>query len=340
MGLLNSHPGSWFGLPDFGVTEAVGGLFNKPTTAQGGSNLFGPTSRAQVPGATGPIGQGTPTPYQQPGQVLGTSAGGGGGGQLSAPNPNDPGDPRSPAYGQQSDPYAALRSEISGAWDSYLTGLQGTSGFIDQQRTAQEGIAGSQLKQGQEGLQGQKAKSLRDIANTTRNAFQAGNNYLGSMGAGDSSAANMYSYAINKDANKQMGDLNNFVTGEMTKLQSTYDQQIQGIAQWFAQSQQQLKQQIAEGGLKKGQDLANLSKGILDQAIAETNRIKSESSNRYNALVQWAASNSQNMGQLQQNIAQIPQAMGQMNVFGQGGSGGQPVGGGPRKTDLFGNPIV
>jgi hypothetical protein len=40
------HPGSWFGLPDFGVTEAIGGLFGGQRTAQGGSNLYGPQSSA------------------------------------------------------------------------------------------------------------------------------------------------------------------------------------------------------------------------------------------------------------------------------------------------------
>lgn len=243
--------------------------------------------------------------------------------------------------GQPADPYAGIRNEISSAWDNYLGQLGGVSQFIGDQRTAQEGVANSQLTQGQNTINSQKASSLRDIANTTKNAFQAGNNYLGSMGAGDSSAANQYSFAINQQANKQTGDLNNFVNTQLQTLQSTHDQQIQGIAQWFAGQQQVLKQQIAQGGLQKGQDLANLSKGILDQAMQATNALKAESSNRYNALLQWAAGNSQNMGQLQNNIAAIPQAMGQMQLGGGGMARGVgPVGGGaPQKTDIFGNVI-
>ncbi len=244
--------------------------------------------------------------------------------------------------GQQADPYAGVRNEISGAWDSYLGGLGETSGYLDDQRTAQEGIANSQLQQGQNVANQQKASSLRDIANTTRNAFQAGNNYLGSLGAGDSSAANQYSFAINQQAGKQTGDLNNFVSGQMQNLQSEHDQQINHIASWFADSQSKLKQQIAQGGLQKGQDLASLSKGILDQAIQATNQIKANTQNQYNSLVTWAANNSHNLGQLQQNIAGIPQAMGQMSL-GAGGVGGRPAYGGAvtnGKTDLFGNSIA
>ena len=40
--------GSW-GLPEFGLTEAVGRFLNKPTTAQGGSNIIGGKPKAQEP---------------------------------------------------------------------------------------------------------------------------------------------------------------------------------------------------------------------------------------------------------------------------------------------------
>lgn len=63
MGIFNPHQGSWFGLPDFGITEMFGGQ----KTAQGGSNLFGPP-QAQTPVYTPPtntdmystVGSGSP----------------------------------------------------------------------------------------------------------------------------------------------------------------------------------------------------------------------------------------------------------------------------------------
>lgn len=41
MGILNPHQGSWLGMPDYGITEAIGGLLGTPRTAQGGSNILG-----------------------------------------------------------------------------------------------------------------------------------------------------------------------------------------------------------------------------------------------------------------------------------------------------------
>lgn len=244
---------------------------------------------------------------------------------------------------QGGDPYAGLRNDIGASWDEYLGSLGGMNGYLNDSRAAQEGIANSQYEQGVNMANTQKAASLRDIANTTRNAFQAGNNYLGSLGAGDSSAANQYSFAINQQANKQTGDLNAFVDSQMQNLKSTHDQQIQAIASWFAGKQQELQQMVAQGKLSKGQDMANLSKGILDQAIQATNALKANSQNQYNALVNWAANNSQNMSQLRSNIAQIPQAMGQINMQGNAMANRPMFGGTPAsntQTDIFGNPIV
>ena len=36
-----AHSGSWFGLPDFGITEAIGSAVGAGRTAQGGSNVLG-----------------------------------------------------------------------------------------------------------------------------------------------------------------------------------------------------------------------------------------------------------------------------------------------------------
>lgn len=241
------------------------------------------------------------------------------------------------------DPYAGLRSQISSGWDNYLGSLNDTAGFFDQQKTAQQGIAQSQYDQGVSQVNDQRAKSLRDIANTTRNAFQAGNNYLGSLGAGDSSAANQYAFAINQQANKQTGDLNNYVNSQLQGLKSTYDQQQNQIASWFAQQQANLKQQIAQGQLSKSQDIANLSKNILDQAIQATNEARANAQNQYNALLSWASNNATSIGQLTNNISQIPQAMGQFNLLGGAGGGTPLYGGAPSastKTDIFGNPIL
>jgi hypothetical protein len=310
-----------------GIGGSFGNTPNAYSSAQ--SKFVAPTPTKNATVTSGPGGA-----YPIAGGAHPAAIGGGGGG----------GAPVNTVQQQQQapqDPYASIKSDISNAWDSYLSSLGGVGDYLNQQQTAQQGVADSQLHQGQDTINTQKASSLRDIANTTRNAFQAGNNYLGSLGAGDSSAANQYSFAINQTAGKQTGDLNNFVNSKLQELQSTHDQQVNSIANWFSQQQAALKQQIAQGGLNKGQDLANLSKGILDQAMQATNQLKANTQNQYNGLLSWAASNAQNVGQLQQNIAAIPQAMGAIQTSQAPQSSPLYGGAGPtaHKTDMFGNPI-
>jgi len=206
------------------------------------------------------------------------------------------------------DQYSALRNDISSAWDAYINSLGGQEQYLNEQKAAQEGIANTSLAESQRQVGEQKATSLRDIQETARNAFQAGNNYLGSMGAGDSSAANQYKFAVDQQLLKQVGELNNFVSSSQQKIQSEHDIQIQQIAQWFAQQQQALKQLMSQGQISKAQDLNNLSKGILDQAIAWTNQVKTNTMNQQNALAQWAMNNSTNVNQLTQNMSAIGQS--------------------------------
>lgn len=226
------------------------------------------------------------------------------------------------------DSYAQQKADIGSAWDNYIGSLNGMNSDLNTQQTAQTNIADTQWQAGQDTVNTQQAKSLRDISTNVKNAFQAGNNYLGARGAGDSSAASQYSYAVQQDAQKQIGQLNEFVSTQMSQLQSTHDTQINSIAQWFSQQQQAIKQAIASGELSKSQDINNLSKQILDQALQATNQIKTDTNNRYNALVQWAANNSTNLSQLQGNIAGIPKAMGTPTVDSTGNISQLPIGAG------------
>lgn len=223
-----------------------------------------------------------------------------------------------------------LRNEISSGWDNYLGSLGEINNGLSDQRTAQENIANSQLTQGQNSLQTQQSKSLRDIADNIKNSFQAGNIYLGARGAGDSSAADQYGFAVQQQGAKQTGNLNEFVTNKMSELSSDHDQKINQIASWFADAQNQIRQQIASGQLNKAKDIASLTQNILNQALAAKAQVTQNAQNQYNTLVQWAANNSHNVDQLRGNIAAIPQALGTPSVdsggnfivpVGYGGSG-------------------
>jgi exonuclease VII large subunit len=75
------------------------------------------------------------------------------------------------------------------------------------------------------------------------------------------------------------------------------------VANWFAQAQSQLRQAKAQGMLQKGQDLANLSKQLLQQAQNQMLATQQEATNRRSMLDQWALNNSQTITQAKQNLA-------------------------------------
>src|SRR3990167_8850548 len=76
---------------------------------------------------------------------------------------------------------------------------------------------------------------------------------------------------------------------------------------------------------------------FLNQAIAASNQVRADTTTRYNALVEWAANNSQNLQQLTSNIAGIPQALGGVQIDSRGNIAQQPVGQDTtRKRSIFG----
>jgi len=380
--------GSW-GTPEFGATEALANVVGAPTDpVTGGSQLFsGGTSQPNLV-STDPNANpwaGSVQPYT---------------GSQSFGDPSNP-DLSNPVkqtdwenyqqsqqqpQQQQADPYAQLRGEISSGWDQYIASLdqmlnQGLTG----QRTAQEGIAQSQYGQGQnvlgtqlgegqallgtqrERTQQNQAKTLRDLSANISNMFKTGNVMLGSMGAGDSSAANQYSYALTKMGSKQRGDvmsqgadimkeidaressLKNIYDSEIRNLGFERDQKIGQIATWFSDAQNQLRQAQASGQLGKSQDLANVSRDILTQAQNQLAQIDSDSKSRYQALEQWAINSSNSIAQLKQNMQGIQQYAPQMPGYSpmQGspqvdsrGNLNMPVGYGSaeEKQPLFQNP--
>lgn len=325
--LPHVHSGSWWGLPDFGVTEAIGSWFGSPRTAQGGSNVLGASTSNTSTGALDTSGNPVSLPPVNYNQVPYPTSGvtwdnqtttptSGGTGVIS----NNTGSGTSAPSGSSEEELRiqALRNEIGSAWDSYLNSLGGVESNLANQRTAQENLANTQLTSGQNTINTQRASSLRDIAGNMKNAFQAGNIYLGARGAGDSSAANQYQFALSKEAGKQTGQLNEFVNGQLNNLQSNYDAKVQEIASWFYQQQNALKQMIASGQLSKAQDINNLSRSLLDNAINMKNQLLQGTQSRYNALVEWAANNSNNIQQLTSNIAAIPQAMGGPQIDSRG----------------------
>jgi len=357
--------GSW-GLPEFGITELFGG--KKASVAK--SKNF-PVTRANIHYAAAPAVNNIPyskissTPKTS--STLGTTStrttstptntGGGSGGGSGTPSydiPKDNGQSEIDAANEQ------LRGDISSGWDNYINGLDDQLDGLSGQRSAQEGIVGSQYQQGvntlglqkEQGVQSlaqnrtaaeqNQAANLRDISGNIRNAFMAGNVYLGSRGAGDSSAANQYSYALNKMGTQQRSDvmnntanilaevnaretnLNNIYNTEINNLEQEKNAQTQEIAAWFFDAQNQIAQMKSQGQLSKSQDLASISRTLLDNAIAKVNQLNTYALNKRQMLDQWALTNGDKITAAKTSLQSEAQYNPQL----------------PQATNLFGNPQV
>lgn len=355
-----------------------------------------------APPYTPPVSGGGRTQYEYGGWYPNPAAGGqvmrwwngvwttgeepGGGGQPT--QPSTPSQPSAEELERQRRE-AEARGAIESGYSDYFAQLDAMlEQGLPAQRTAQEELARLQYTGGVEQLQPQltagetllqrqrertetsQARNLRDLAANLRNAFMTGNIFLGARGAGDSSAARMYSYALTKLASQQRGDimtqtadvmreigdremnLQNVYNAEVNRLASERDQKIMSIASWFAEQQNALRGAKAEGALRKGQDLATLSQNLLSAALNQLNFVQQEASNRRAALEQWALNNATSIQQVKANLQQVsqfqptlPQAQpiaGQPTIQAGGGfnvPGYAPIGYGTRRAEEEERPL-
>lgn len=316
------------------------------------------------------------------GSIPTTGGGGGGGGGGTAPQPQQQTQSSGPSPEEQAriDAENRVRSDINSGYDAYFSSLdQQMSGLGAQQQT-QEGMVNNMYNQGVTDLTAQKessqgdlntqrrktqegqVSSLRDLSENIRNLFRTGELKLGAMGAGDSSAVNQYSYAVGKLGAKERGNvltqsrniendiadreskLNNIFTQETTKLKTNRDNQILQVAQWFQEKQAELQNMKGQGQLQKGQSLAQLSMSLLQEAQQRLMQVDADTKNKQSMLDQWAVSQSNTIGELKSNLAQVGgyQAAGitsnQLNgSFDAGGNYAAPkyYGGGGSSDELY-----
>lgn len=165
---FNIHSGSWLGLPDLGITETIGNIFNRPTTSQGGSNLIGARATPSVMGAStsyqapqGPMSSmyAPYAPVTSGGTTQKAAAGGTGGvgGGAAAPAvPSYQDFPYEQAPQQPSINYDAIFSPVLNALGQYESTLQ------PQYETALGEIeAGKSQRVGQ--LKGEESKRLGEL---------------------------------------------------------------------------------------------------------------------------------------------------------------------------------
>lgn len=412
MAALQNVQGTWgiggFKIPDFGLTELISAsrgttsnpTYNNPKVYQAVGGVPTAQNTSTVPW----VQPGGYTTSITPGQVQGVStqntggsSGGNSGGSSTPVNdPNAPQQgwgqtfPNMDAYNQYRD---QMTNEINTGYNNYFSQLDSMlNSDLPAQRSSQEGVARSQGTQAENTLGAQRtqgladlatqtrqteqgqAKSLQSLADDVRNQFKAGQIYLGSRGAGDSSAANQYSYAIAKMGNQARGNvmqqtneiknqiadrefkLNNTYNTELNNIKESVNQKVLEIGNWFSDAQMKIKEMKANGELAKGKDLANMSSQLLQTATQQLLMAQQEGANRRSMLDSWAASNSKTIGELRTNLAGISnyQAPGVTNpgVSGQLSSDSQgnvaynrtPGTGYGYSTkvdkDIYGNPLT
>lgn len=315
-------------LPEMGIGEKFGAsptfgqsgygdlYYPNPTTGQTTINpsTYGAiTSNVSVKSAPAPTTQPTPQPSG--------SSGGGGGINLKDPNAN----PGQGWFWDAADGWKQDGGAGQPDFSSYFASLDEQIAGLDPQRQSQEQIAqntytqgmntlGSQLTQGKADLEANQQKTLRDLSENMRQSWQQGNAMLGTRGASDSSAANQYAYALTKYGNQQRGDVQSQYQAQLSKMQNVYDtesknlelaknSQLQQIAQWFADAQNQLRSVVGQGKLQQSQQAYNTALQMMQQA-------QQEASSRRSALDQWAL----NKANTYQEAAKAVGLMGQTPV--------------------------
>lgn len=195
MGFLGSHQGSWLGLPDFGLTEAVGGLFNRPQTYQGGSNIVG--SQPQPKAQTGQVLSGSTYNANQYSSPIGPTYSGpqtnknlSGGG---SPNPQDTFDQ---ARDNATNTDQANLNRLLSQYDYNAERLQNQKGYLQTQKDDAFAQLGLEEEKLQTTVSGQKEESkstisreIEEAANVANEVKRQNRNILRALGILSSTAA-------------------------------------------------------------------------------------------------------------------------------------------------------
>jgi len=304
MALHYFGPGNWFGLPEFGLTEKLGGKAESTHAAAVRKWDRGNRIEGDEKGGGGGGSWGTNTSLKSssinPTDGYKTLS-------IDAENANegDSGGTKEPSQPSLKDllrntheQYAPVLSDID-----YRIGLlpgqeSEMLGTVESNVQSQQGIVNNALAQGQAGLarneelaKTSEKSTLRKLAQDVQNLLQAGNMRLGSLGASDSSATAMLNYALAKQGNQRtadvvgqtrniLGEIRNI--GEQLKFQA--QEKLLQIDQWKAEQTQAVKNYINDIRNQlldaRGNVRMDLSQRNVEELIAEYNYAR----DRYNKI--------------------------------------------------------
>lgn len=212
------------------------------------------------------------------------------------------------------DEYAdKARKGIEDRYDSIGAGFEKLLGYLPEQQAAQRGDLAKQrdfsrgniesgldqsisrLSQTRGRTIDNQEKTLRDLSSDVRNAFMAGNIYLGARGASNSSAAGMYSLGVQQSANRNRADVKSQVAQSLSDLDmrvedahTTANNSYREIDHWFETATSELARSFQAQKQEIEMAMANASadeQASLQELDMELWR---NAENQYNALLEQA----------------------------------------------------
>jgi len=215
---------------------------------------------------------------------------------------------------------------INSQFDSYFSDLDRRIGGLPQEQQSNESQVGNlfnstqgtinterdrstgQLDSAGQRVTGNKLSTLRDLESNLRNAFLAGNTYLGGIGAGSSSAGGMLSFALTKQANReragvqkqsnqQYADIDlrkneviNTASNEVNKLTEWKNNEMLKVGDYIRQKKDQLQSLVSQGQMDKAQALQALNTEVFGMAQQRLAQLDQQVVSWNQGIQQWALS--------------------------------------------------
>lgn len=220
----------------------------------------------------------------------------------SGPSPEDQARTQ---YFSYLDSQAGMLPETQRTLENNVNSLfSGSKSSID---TATAGSLGD-LNLSSQKVDSNKASSIRDLEQNMRNQLSAGQKYLGGIpGAANSTAGNMYNYALGKIGNqnranllKQTNELHANIDNQVAKVKATAQDQLNQLDTWKNTQLSQIAQYIQQQRGQIDAAKANYIQSQLQNIDAQATAYKQ-------SLTQWAMNNSTTLEGLKQKLAGFAQ---------------------------------
>ena len=197
------------------------------------------------------------------------------------------------------DRLSGLYDQNKGDWEQQIADLFGSQ---SQSIGTNQESALNKLDIQKEGVNQDQTKTLSDLSQNMRNMIKAGQMKLGAYGAGNSTAAPMYAYAMAKQSNKNMADvkyqankLTNDINLKVQDVKSTFSEQMSQLTQWKTGALTQVGQWYTSqmGDLESRRDIAlqnkvQMQNSVLQQALGLLSSLDEKATSWQSSMQQWA----------------------------------------------------